>query len=229
MALPPSAEAADLLRERRRELDLPAGPEPLRPARRLLMIGSAGGALLLLLSVLALVWLQFQKGALEQQVTALEPIEQRVNRARQRLQSLRQRTKDVTGNTTRLASQLVSIRSGSAFLEQLRRVTPAGLQLLSVSVQPNQLILSGVAESEGDTGAFERINALALNLEALPAVPLEGVTVEKVNTDDAGLADFNMRVAIDAAVQVSPEALEQLGADGLARRYQLLVERGVDL
>ena len=176
-----------------------------------------------------MLWLRLEKAQLEQHVARLLPIEQRVNSARQRLQAIRQRTKALTGDTSRLASQLVSVRSGSAFLEQLRRVTPEGVQLLSVSVQPKQLIISGLAEFDAGAGAFERINAFALNLEALPAVLLEGVTVEKVNTDDAGVAEFNLRVAIDAAVQVSPEELQQLGADGLARRYEFLVERGIDL
>ncbi len=229
MALRRGDDQADLLRERRLELGLTVAPRPLLSARRLLLIGSSLGGVLLVFSVLLLFWLRLEKAQLEQQVAQLQPIEQRVNSARQRLQAMRQRTKALTGDTARLASQLVSIRSGSAFLEQLRRVTPAGVQLLSVSVQPNQLILSGLAEFEAGAGAFERINALALNLEALPAVPLEGVTVEKVNTDDAGLADFNLRVAINPTVQVSPEELQQLGADGLARRYQFLVERGIDL
>ena len=229
MALRRGDDQADLLRERRLELGLTVAPRPLLSARRLLLIGSSLGGVLLVFSVLLLFWLRLEKAQLEQQVAQLQPIEQRVNSARQRLQAMRQRTKALTGDTGRLASQLVSIRSGSAFLEQLRRVTPAGVQLLSVSVQPNQLILSGLAEFEAGAGAFERINALALNLEALPAVPLEGVTVEKVNTDDAGLADFNLRVAINPTVQVSPEELQQLGADGLARRYQFLVERGIDL
>ena len=229
MALRQGNDHADLLRERRRELGLPSAPTTLLPARRLLLIGSSVGGVLLGLSVLLLLWLRLEKAQLDQQVAQLLPIEQRVNSARQRLQAIRQRTKALTADTSRLASQLVSVRSGSAFLEQLRRVTPEGVQLLSVSVQPKKLMLSGLAEFEAGAGAFERINALALNLEALPAVPLEGVTVEKVNTDDAGIAEFNLRVAIDAAVKVSPEELQQLGADGLARRYQFLVERGIDL
>ena len=229
MALRRGDDQADLLRERRLELGLTSAPRSLLPAGRLLLIGSSFGGVLLVLSVLLLFWLRLETAQLEQQVAQLQPIEQRVNSARQRLQVMGQRTKALTDDTARLASQLVSIRSGSAFLEQLRRVTPAGVQLLSVSVQPNQLVLTGLAEFEAGAGAFERINALALNLEALTAVPLEGVTVEKVNTDDTGLADFNMRVAINPTVPVSPEELQQLGADGLARRYQFLVERGIDL
>ena len=222
-------DAADLLRERRLELGLSPTVERLLPSRRLLLVGAGFGGVLLLFSAFALFWLRLEQSKLAQQVSKLQPVEQRVTSARQRLESMRQRTKALSADTGKLASQLVSIRSGSAFLEQLRRVTPAGLQLISVSVQPNQLMISGRAEFEPGVGGFERINALVLNLEELPAVPEEAVSVEKVNTNDDGIAEFSLRVAIDAAVQASPEQLVQLGADGLATRYQFLLEQGIDL
>ena len=66
-------------------------------------------------------------------------------------------------------SQLVAVRSGSAFLEQLRRVTPQGVQLRSVSVDASGTTLSIKVVAQSPE-ALERLNAFGLNLEDLPAV-----------------------------------------------------------
>tara|TARA_X000000950_G_scaffold202393_1_gene243622 strand:+ start:404 stop:577 length:174 start_codon:yes stop_codon:yes gene_type:complete len=47
--------------------------------------------------------------------------------------------------------------------------------------------------------------------------------------EEDGLTSFNLKVAIDPAVRTSPEDLRALGADGLARRYALLRDRGLAL
>lgn len=224
-----ASEPVDLLLERRLELGLPASPAPLQPARQLLIRGSALGLLLGLISLAAMVWMQRQEAALQEQIATLEPVEVRVQGAGRRLKSLRTSTKTLITETKRITAQLVSVRSGSAFLEQLRRVTPDGVQLVSVSVQPSLIAINGQALGSPTVGSFERINALALNLEALPEVPFEGATIEKASTDANGLTEFRLSVAFDGSVRTSPAELRALGADGLARRYEYLREQGLDL
>ena len=122
-------------------------------------------------------------------------------------------------------SQLVAVRSGSAFLEQLRRVTPQGVQLRSVSVDASgtTLTMEGVAQSPE---AFERLNAFGLNLEDLPAVSAGGAVVQRATADETGLLQFTVKVSLDLGVAPTAEQLIDLGADGLARRYQLLEAAG---
>ena len=229
MAMPPRADSADLLQERRAELGLQPEPVAIQPARDLLLKGGALGLTLLLLSVGAWIWLMRQADTLEAEVERLQPVEMRLQSAQQRLKAMTTKTKALESETSRITSQLVSIRSGSAFLQQLRLVTPEGVQLKSVSALPQQLSISGIARGSDAIGSFARINALALNLESLPDIPDEGATVEQAKTDDAGSTEFSLTAAIDSSVRASPAELRSLGAEGLARRYERLRQDGFDL
>ena len=217
----------DLLEERRAELGVPSETDVIVPARDLLLQGGLAGLALLMLSLGAWLWLMRQADTLKRDVDRLQPVEVRVQAANQRLTSINSKTKALENDSSRIA-QLVSIRSGSAFLQQLRQVTPDGVQLTNVSVLPDQISFTGLARSSQTIGSFARINALALNLEALPGVPDQGARVEEASTDDDGLTEFAMSVAVDPSVRASPAELRELGAEGLARRYERLRQQGFD-
>ena len=119
---------------------------------------------------------------------------------------------------------LMAVRSGSALLEQLRRVTPQGLRLLSVDANPSKLLIKG--ESQG-TDAFQRINALDLNLESLPGMLLDGTTVVKAQADKQGRIAFSLEAKLDPAMKPTPGHLRGLGAEGLAQRLELLQGEGL--
>ena len=176
-------ERPDLLRDRRLELGLPPTPPPLRPARGLVLLGSGVG-LLLVLVVAAVQWLaQAREQSLQAQVDRVATVEQRVRRMNTNLKTVTARSKALDEDTRQIVSQLVAVRSGSAFLEQLRRVTTQGVQLRSVSVDASgtTLTMEGVAQSPE---AFERLNAFGLNLEDLPAVSAGGAVVHKATADN---------------------------------------------
>jgi type IV pilus assembly protein PilN len=218
----------DLLRDRRLELGLPPTPPPLRPARGLVLLGSGIG-LVLVLVVASFQWLaQVRERTLEGHVDRMAMVEQRARRLNSKLTSVTARSKGLDKDTRQIVSQLVAVRSGSAFLEQLRRVTPQGVQLRSVSVDVSgtTLMLEGVAQSPE---AFERVNAFGLNLEDLPAIPAGGAVVQRATADETGLLQFTVKVSLDVGVAPTAEQLTDLGADGLARRYQLLKQRGMPL
>ena len=77
--------------------------------------------------------------------------------------------------------------------------------------------------------AFERINALALNLEAQAELRVDGTLIVKASANDTGLIDFSLESAIDPSARATPERLRELGSEGLARRYELLKTRGIGL
>jgi type IV pilus assembly protein PilN len=221
-------ERPDLLRDRRLELGLPSTPPPLRLARGLVLLGSGVG-LVLVLVVAAFQWLaQAREQSLQAQVDRMATVEQRARRLNSKLTTVTERSNSLDKSTRQIVSQLVAMRSGSAFLEQLRRVTPQGVQLRSVSVDASgtTLMMEGVAQSPE---AFERLNALGLNLEDLPAVSTGGAVVQKATADETGLLQFTLKVSLDVGVAPTAEQLTDLGADGLARRYQLLKQQGMPL
>ena len=216
----------DWLRERRLELGMPPDPAVHQPLGQLLLKGAVLGSLLVLMPFALLVVMENQQRRLEAEVLALVPVEARVGNAETRLNSMAQKRSALTAQTKRIAAQLVALRSGSALLEQMRQVTPQGVRLLSVAALPSKLIIKGEAEG---SDAFERINALALNLEAQDELRVDGTSIVKATANDNGRVDFSLESVIDSSVRSTPERLRDLGAEGLARRYELLREQGIPL
>lgn len=215
---------ADLLQQRRLELGLPLEPVPVSPLFSLVLKGGIAGVVLVMLALLVLLGLQHRQQVVQAEIDALNPVEKRVGDAKARLRSMTSRRSTLEQQTQSIAEQLVAVRSGSALLEQLRQVTPQGVRLESVDANPSKLLIKG--ESQG-TDAFERINALDLNLEALPGMHPDGTTVVKAMANKQGRIAFTLEAKLDPSMQPTPAHLRGLGADGLASRLELLQRQGV--
>ena len=216
----------DWLKERRLELGLPAEAEAYQSQRDLLLKGALVGVVLALSPMALVVVLDLQQRRLDAEVLELAPVEASVGNAEARLKAMAKQRGALEQQTKRIAAQLVALRSGSALLEQIREVTPQGVRLLSVVALPSKLIIKGEAEG---ADALERINALALNLEAQEELLADGTSILKATANDKGLIDFSVESAIDPSVRATPERLRELGSEGLARRYELLREQGIAL
>ena len=214
----------DLLQQRRLELGLPLEPAPIPPPLFLVFRGGIAGVALVMLALLTLLGLQHRQQQLQAEIDALDPVEKRVGDAKARLRAMSSRRSTLEQQTQSIAEQLVAVRSGSALLEQLRRVTPQGVRLVSVDANPSKLLIKG--ESQG-RDAFERINALDLNLEALPDMLPDGTTVVKAQAEKQGRIAFTLEAKLNPAMKPTPEHLRGLGAEGLARRMELLQDEGV--
>ena len=165
-----------------------------------------------------------------QQLEALLPVEQQVRTTEATLRALKRRTATLAKDNQQIAQQLVAVRSGSALLEQLSRITPAGVQLQDLSVSGTTIKLSGVVQETGSPGPLERVNALVLVLQALPESKAKGVKVVKIvrsEKKEAAAVRFSLTWALDPAVKPSLQQLEQLGAAGMAERLRLLQRQGV--
>lgn len=216
----------DFLRQRRLESGLPPEATVHEPLPLLLMKGAAVGLVLSLTPLAFLFLLDLQKNHLEQEIVALASVEERVGNAQARLDSMATKRASLDQQTNRIATQLVAVRSGSALLEQIRQVTPQGIRLVSVEALPSKLLILGEAKG---TDAFERINALALNLEAQDELLVDGTRVVKATASDNALIDFSLEARFDSSVRPTPERLRALGSEGLAVRYEQLESMGVDL
>ena len=73
----------------------------------------------------------------------------------------------------------------------------------------------------------ERINALDLNLEATPGMLSDGTSVVKAVAEQQGRIAFSLEAKLDPAMKPTPAHLRGLGAEGLARRLELLQDEGV--
>ena len=220
----------DLLRERRIELGLPAQSVPFVPARLLLRRGALLGGAALLLSLVLTAVLNW-RGQQQQQLESLAPLAQRLTAAEAQMRRLRTKSAAVNKETIRIAQQLVAFPGGSPLLEQLRRVTPVGVQLQELSVGEAQIQLFGRAQIGDNPGPLERINAFALSLSQLPMTREQGVKVMKITREDGDdpAVTFSMEWALNPKVRLSLVQLQELGAIGLAERYRLIEQRGVQL
>ena len=216
--------ALDLLRSRRLELGLPVEPPPLRSLLRLWLPSGIAGLALVIVVVGLQVSNQMREQSLQAELAGLQPLEQQIKWLRSRLKSTDARLKILEKDTARIASQLVSIRSGSAFLEQLKRTTPAEVRLQSVTVLPDKVRVQGLAQADAGSDGLQRINAFMLNLNDLPAVPDEGARLQEANKESEQVVGFTLDVRVDPAVKPTAEQLIELGSVGMARRLMVLEE-----
>jgi type IV pilus assembly protein PilN len=167
----------------------------------------------------------------QQQLEALAPTAQRLTTAEAQLRRLSRKTAAVNKETIKTAQQLVAFPGGSPLLEQLRRVTPVGVQLQELSVAEAQIQLSGRVQIGDNPGPLERINALALSLSQLPITREQGVKVMKITREDGDdpAVTFGLEWELNPQVRLSVIQLQELGAIGLAERYRLIEQRGVKL
>ena len=214
----------DLLQQRRLELGLPLQQAPVPSLLSLVVKGGMGAVVLVMLAFVTVVVLQHRQQLVQAEVDALTPVEKLVGDAKARLRAMKSRRSTLEQQTQSIAEQLVAVRSGSALLEQLRQVTPLGVRLVSVDANPSKLLTKGEAQG---TDAFERINALDLNIEALPDMLIDGTTVVKAVADQQGRIAFTLEAKLDPAMKPTPAHLRGLGAEGLARRLELLQGEGL--
>ena len=218
----------DLLRQRRLERGLPPCPEPLVPARGLLLSGTALGAGLLA-AVLGL-WgaLLWRQALLERELEGMREIPAQVQALEAQALVQRRKLSGLQRSNEGLAKGLVAVASGSALVAQLAEITPQGVQLTDVQVQGNSLKLKGVAAAPQ---AFRRVNALSLLLAQAPMFEGKGVKVIKLSRDAAkpgAPLEWDLTAAfatVPAVRQV--QLLQNLGAEGLAKRLQILERAGV--
>jgi len=221
----------DLLRQRRLAVGLPGDRSRTKPAWQLMLVGGLfGGALLLPALGLQLVlgYWDSQVAAKMAQLTALPT---RVQALEGQLKGAQAGAKTLEASNQGLANGLVSVSSGSALVANLFQLAPSGVELKEASVVGPVFSLKG---GGNDPGAFQRINALQLQLAYSPMFQPESVKVVKVSREagTAGVAAGQVSFELASSFKtLDPRAklkqLQRLGASGMARRLEILQAAGV--
>ena len=215
----------DLLHQRRLERGLPPQAEPVRPARGLLLRGTALGGGLLVAALAGWVWIELRQGQVNQALQGAQAIAAQVQNLEGQAQQRRRELSLLNRSSEGLAKGLVAVSSGSALLAQLMAITPAGVQLTDVQVKGLELSLKGLAS---DPEAFRRVNALSLSLARSPLFEPASIKVVKLSRTDAEPVAWQISAkaaSLSAAQQL--QLLQQLGAEGLVRRLQMLQRAGL--
>lgn len=224
----------DLLRETREEIGQQTIASVLAERRRLLLQGASTGAVLLgvALGITALVWLRHQ--FVKAQMGRLNQVESEATALQQELAS---RTRQLTAVTTvnqQLSEALSNVRPTSALMADLQLRTPEGVQLLSAEAGNSNLSLKGLAS---DPKAFERVNALQLELRRSPLLNPKGINLSRMERkaeapDKAGGGPPPVQFEITAPftpleARRMQQVLRELGSAGMARRLELMEKEGL--
>lgn len=220
----------DLLRQRRLERGLSPEADPLPATRAWLLQGVVFGVVPLLLVAFAMAWMGWRQAQVARQLDGLQGIPIQVKSLESQALKLRSKVSAIERSNQGLAKGLVAVSSGSALLAQLAKITPQGVQLTDLQVQGNKLVLKGVAN---DPQAFRRVNALSLLLVRSPLIKPDSAKVIKLSREQATAPnagpvawDLTASFATDPVARQST-VLQELGADGMARRLQMLERAGV--
>lgn len=225
----------DLLREPRQEIGQQTIAAVLAERRRLLLQGTGIGAVLLgvVLGITGLVFLRHQ--LVRSQMGQLEQVEAQASALQQQLASRNKQITAITDVNRQLSDALSDVRPTSALMADLQLRTPDGVQLLSAEAGTDNLNLKGLA---GDPLAFERINALELELRRSPLLDPQGISLSRLErkaetTDKSkGGAATPVEFAISAKfASLDAARLQQvlrgLGSEGMARRLELMQREGL--
>lgn len=219
----------DLLEQRRQQL----GVAPDRPLswRPLLLPGGLIAAAILGVLIVAGVLLSLRQALLSSAVAALAPQAEASERLRRQGQAQLGQARQLEAANRTLAEAVVAVPSSSAWLLDLARRVPQGVQLSKAVVNGRQLSLAGVA---ADPDGFIRINALQLGLQRSPLLLPGSVQLRKAERQSAGNDNPASTIRFDLEARfrdtvplLDAEQLQQLGAAGMAHRLEVVQNLGV--
>ena len=231
----------DLLRDRRR---LAGIPEPvIVPAVSVVRQGAWYGLIPIGLVILGCCLLGVRYGWLQQQQQALLPQAEQSDQLLARLNGGASALQRLQKSNQSLSTALLNIKTGSAFLSEISRLVPAGVQLQSLEDQGDEMVLTGFAfQPDGlailngmqirmANSLFFRpdsvvlVKAVEQKTDTAVAQVLASVGLGADPTASAAATPiaFEIRANFSAemAAQVIPH-LRELGAYGAARRVALI-------
>lgn len=234
----------DLLRERRRELDIEPLATTLSQRRGLLQRGALIGLVVAGVAAGLCAVVLLQHAVVKARMAGLNQVAAEMEQLRLLLGGRQQKLTATTTINRTLASALTSSRTSAALLAQLQLITPQDVQLTAVDSSGESLTLKGLAL---DPYALVRINALQLQLQGSPLFRSDAVKLTKVERQPSLSPDAPAAVKGRGGAPPQPgpvafeitagfatlspgdqlELLSRLGSEGMARRLRLLRQEGL--
>ena len=216
----------DLLRQRRQRFGLER-PKVI-PVRDLLWRGGLIGCVVPLLLLLVVLFLVVQDRQLAQRQRRLEPIAAEHDRVDQALMEATQMLEQSRSTNSAIAKALADVRSSSAVLAEVRRLVPESIVLNRLVLDGNALEISGSAEQPN---GLRLVNALMLRLSSSGFFSPRRVELSNANVPgqaEKTQLQFSLRAGFAANASLATRtSLTRLGAEGMARRMEILVQEGL--
>lgn len=222
----------DLLRERRQELNVFPPDTVLEEQRALFRRSCAwGGAIVVGMAALGLGIALRHQLVLASIDRAMIVEEERL-RLQKELETRRAQLQPLLASNTALAKALATTPSGAALMRDLQERLPQGVRLRDLKLNGADLILVGEAQ---DPSSFVRINAFQLQLAQSPLLSDPKLTKASRNPTagpkpaSPSLVAFEIQARLRdlAGTPALEPTLRRLGADGMAKRLQLMRQEGL--
>ncbi len=213
----------DLLARRRQRLGL-VRPQPIA-VRWLLLRGTLIGASLPLVSIVLCFLILIQDRLLARQQEQLIPWADQYDAAKQGLDEIVVQIDSATARNRSIAGAMADVRSSSAVLVELAALLPREMTFKSLKAEESEMIVEGAALQPN---GLRTINAFLLRLAQSSFFDSQQVRLKKAEVKEASgesnaLMNFSLVAAFrDDAAAATRSRLEDLGAEGLARRMRLL-------
>ena len=215
----------DLLARRRERLGL-VRPQPIA-VRKLLLRGTLIGASLPLVSIALCFLVLIQDRLLARQQEQLTPLANQHDAVQQSLEDIVVQIDSATARNRSIARAMADVRSSSAVLVELAGLLPREMTFESLKAEGSEMIMEGAALQPN---GLRTINAFLLRLAQSSffnsqQVRLKKAEVKESSGESNALMNFSLVAAFrNDAAAATRSRLDDLGADGLARRMRLLEE-----
>jgi type IV pilus assembly protein PilN len=249
MTSTPGTTPFDLLREKREELSLPDPVSVSVQGRQRLVQGVAIGTALIGISLGVTALVILRSMMVTSAIDRLGTVEDDVKSFETQLTAAKTKLRGIDKANGDLVKGLIAVRSGSAVLRDLQIRVPEGIQLIRAHAEDAGYRLKGVVN---DPKSFSTINALQLLMKRSPLVDPNAVNLVKACREEVGkkvldclrtparpegapppvlgpTVAFEMFVPFRPAIShlAEKQILNQLGAVGLVRRFDLLKKEGL--
>ena len=216
------------------------------PAASVVRQGAWYGLIPIALVILGCSLLVLRYGWLQQQQAVLLPQAEQSDQLLARLNGGASALLRLQKSNQSLSTALLNIKTGSAFLSEVSRIVPAGVQLKSLEDQGDSLLVSGLAfQPDGlavlngmqikmarslffEPDSVVLIKAVEQNDDSAVAKILSsfsnGVNLGPIETPTPIAFEIRASFSAEMATKVIPQ-LRELGAFGAARRVDLIRSR----
>jgi len=216
----------DLLRQRRK-LYGQIRPQVV-PTRSLLRRGAFLGAVVPSIVLLIGGWLVLRDRLLANELNDLQSAAEEHRQTDSSLQAVRADLERVSSENSMVAKALADVRSSSAFLTELKSLIPSQVNLKTIEVSSDSLMLEGEAEP---LSGFKALNAFLIKLDGSSFLEsgsiglVQGLLEER---EDIARINYDIKGQFaDDAAMISSSRLNSLGAGGMAMRLEAMRQIGV--
>jgi len=212
----------DLLRARREELEL---SEPyFIDTKKFIKKGISIG--LIIISGAILVGLAFilRSTILEGRKSEIKTFSDEYDSLMLKLNKESRELKEVDQFNKTLKNSIMNISSSTAFLSELKLITPREIQILNLEAEKNNLLIKSRIKNKN---YLNTLNGLLLSLKSSPFVELAEIDLQDIKSTNGESQENIYEVNIETKItsnymEINENRLYELGSLGLLNRLNLL-------